>query len=244
MNISFIIPFHNEEKNVHIMLDQLIKLRKINSWDLEIIPVNDKSTDSTEKILNTYAKKFQFIKPIHRKKTNEISGNSMGQALREATLMAKGDIVVWTMGDCSDDVHTYQKIIKKLESGYDLVFASRYMTGGSKGNLDNLKAFLSRWGTILARILFGIEVNDITNAFRGFKKGVFKKANPTASDFAISPEFAIRAKLAGFKLGEVPTIYHNRIEGVSNFKLYKMIVSYISTYGILYLDYNVFHKPL
>lgn len=231
MKISFITPLHNEEKNVQVLLNRLILLIKKHNWQAEIIPVNDKSSDKTGEILNRYAEKFPFIKPVHRRqKASEKEGNTMGKALQEGTKKATGEVVVWTMGDCSDDLATYPAIVNKLSQGYDMVFASRYMEGGSKGNLDTLKAFLSRWGTILARSIFGITVHDITNAFRGFKKEVFLKTKPRAGDFAISPEFAIRAHLAGFKLGEVPTVYHNRVEGISSFKLVKMTLSYLTIY--------------
>ncbi len=242
MKVSFIIPFHNEEKNAGPMLEQLITIGEKKGWTVEIIPVNDKSSDTTGKILDAYGKKYKSIHPVHRKKNSEEMGNTMGKALCEGTLKAKGDIVIWTMGDRSDESSTYAKIINQISSGYDIVFASRYMRGGSKGNLDNLKAFLSQWGTNLARCMFGVPVHDITNAFRGFKREVFIKVKPSAPDFAVSPEFAIRAYMSGYRLGEVPTVYHNRTEGISNFKLFKMTRSYLSIYILLFLHYRILKK--
>jgi hypothetical protein len=134
------------------------------------------------------------------------------------------------MGDLADDTSTYADIVQELKSGSDMVFGSRYMPGGSRGNLDPFKAFFSSWGTMLAKLLFGVPVHDITNAFRGFKRNVFEKIKLDSPGFAISPEFAIKAHLKGFKLGEVPTIYTNRIEGVSSFKLFRMIRSYLGLY--------------
>lgn len=244
MKISFIVPFHNEEKSVSIVLDRIIQIAKSHKWNVEIIPINDKSSDLTPNIINRYAKKYPVIKALHRMRLSNNTGNTMGEALREATSKATGDLVIWTMGDCSDDPLTYSKIVKKLTDGYDMVFASRYMKGGSKGNLDTLKAFLSQWGTVLAKVLFQIPVNDITNAFRGFRKQVFIVTNPRSSDFAISPEFAIRAQICGFKLGQVPTTYHNRVEGISNFKLYNMTLSYLSIYINLFIHHRLLNKPL
>ena len=75
-----------------------------------------------------------------------------------------------------------------------------------------------------------MKVHDITNAFRGFKKDILDKIHLEASGFAISPELAIKAHLSGYKLGEVPTVYHDRVEGVSNFKLWKMSLEYLLLY--------------
>jgi len=242
MKISFIIPFHNEEKNCFPMIRRVEKFAKLNRLSFEIIPVDDRSNDDTGKILRQLAKKNKHIKPIYRRNDNEEQGNTMGKALIEGTKVPTGKIIIWTMGDLTDDTKTYQDIIKKIEDGYDIVFASRYMPGGSRGNLDPLKALLSFWGTILAQLLFGIKVHDITNAFRGFRREVFEKIKLTSSGFSISPEFAIKAHLAHFKLGEVPTVYRNRTEGISNFKLYKMTKSYLKLYLSLFFRYIVFPR--
>lgn len=243
MKISFVIPFHNEEKNCLPMLERVSSFAQAKKLSYEIIPVDDRSTDTTKNILIKAAKDDPRIKPIYRKNDHEEKGNTMGKALIEGTTSAGGSIIIWTMGDLADDTKTYLSIIDKINRGYDLVFGSRYMPGGSRGNLDLIKAFLSSWGTLLARFLFGIPVHDITNAFRGFKKEIFEKIRLDSSGFSISPEFAIKAYLVGFKLGEVPTVYTNRVEGVSSFRLFKMIKSYLFLYLNLLLKYKILHKP-
>ena len=242
MKISFVIPLHNEEKNAKRVIERVIVFASSKNWHFEIIPVDDRSSDGTKKILQTVAKKNSNVKPIYRKKDNSEKGNTMGESLIDGTSNASGEIIIWTMGDLADDPKTFGDIVKKIYSGYDVVFGSRYMPGGSRGNLDPFKAFLSSWGTLLARLFFGIKVHDITNAFRGFKKEVFSSFQLESGGFSISPEFAIKAHLAGFKLGEVPTIYNNRVEGISNFKLYKMTRSYLAVYFSLFYKYKISRK--
>jgi len=239
MKVSFVIPFHNEEKNCIPMVERVVKYARRNHLIFEVIPVDDRSTDQTPIFLRSLFIKHSSVKPVFRKVDIEERGNTMGKALVAGTKKAKGKIVIWTMGDMADDTKTYGEIIKKLNEGFDMVFGSRYMPGGSRGNLDRIKAFLSSWGTRLAQLLFGVEVHDITNAFRGFKKSVFDQLQLDSSGFSISPEFAIKAHLAGFRLGEVPTIYTNRVEGVSNFKLYKMTKSYLTLYWKLFCKYRL-----
>ena len=212
------------------MLSQVNDFAKQRKWDYEIIPVNDQSSDQTGPLLEIYSKKNKRIKPLHRKNELHEQGNTMGKALLEGSQKATGEIIIWTMGDRADDPDTYGKIVEKIKEGYDLVFGSRYIPGGTWGSLDPTKAFLSSQGTVLARYLFGIGVHDITNAFRGFKKELLNKIELESSGFSISPEFAIKAHLAGYKLGEVPTVYHDRVEGVSNFKLWNMSLAYLRVY--------------
>lgn len=244
MKISFVIPFHNEENNCLPMVERVRRFARKNKIKYEIIPIDDRSTDDTKNILQKLSKKDKQIFPIFRKKDSEERGSTMGKALMEGTSKAKGDIVIWTMGDLADDTGTYLDIIGKIKSGYDLVFGSRYMPGGSAGNLDLIKAFLSSWGTQLARLLFGVPVHDITNAFRGFKKEIFAGLKLYSSGFSISPEFAVKAHLAGFKLGEVPTVYTNRVEGVSSFKMFKMIRNYLTLYFFLIWKYKLLKKNI
>src|SRR3989344_2775068 len=230
MKVSFVIPFHNEEINCIPMIERVVSYAKKKSFNFEVIPVDDRSSDRTAILLAQIANKYRVVKPIYRKHDKEEKGNTMGRALIAGTKSAKGEYVIWTMGDMADDTKTYGEIINKLEEGFDMVFGSRYLPGGSRGNLDRVKAFLSSWGTRLAQFLFGVKVHDITNAFRGFKKEVFDKISLTSSGYSISPEFAIKAHIEGFKLGEVPTGYTIRVQGASNFKLYKMTRSYLALY--------------
>lgn len=236
MKISFVIPFHNEEKNAKPMIERVTEYAVTQKWNFEIIPVNDRSSDNTRQVLEDEAKKYKFVHPLHRVFDGKETGNTMGKALLEGSKKASGDIIIWTMGDGSDDVNTYGAIVEKTKQGFDLVFASRYMTGGTWGSLDPTKAFLSSRGTMLARFLFNVPVHDITNAFRGFKKELLKKITLESAGFAISPEFAIKTHLAGFTLGEVPTVYHDRVEGVSNFKLWHMTIEYLLVFLKLFIQ--------
>lgn len=244
MMVSFIIPFHNEEKNCLPMLTRVIDYARSHDLKYEVIPIDDRSTDQTTKILKTVSNKFKQVKPVFRITDTCQKGNTMGKALIEGTRRAKGDIVIWTMGDLADDSETYGRIIDSLQDGADLVFASRYIPGGSRGNLDFIKATLSSSGTLLARWLFGIPVHDITNAFRGFKKSLFESITLNSPGFPISPELAIKAHLSGYKLVEVPTVYTNRKEGISNFKMFSMVKSYLLLYLRLFVNYKILRKPI
>src|SRR3989338_9395142 len=237
-DVSFIIPFHNEAENAGPMLERVLQFGKNAGWNFEIVPVDDRSNDNTGKILENYTKKYPKVIHSFRRQDGGELGNTMGYALKLGTEKSQGKIVIWTMGDMSDDTQTYSAIVEKINTGYDMVFGSRYMPGGSRGNLEAFKAFLSSNGTLLARILFGIPVHDITNAFRGFRKLVYAKIKPQGLGFDISPEFAIKAHQAGFKLGEVPTVYINRDKGVSKFKMWKMIRQYLHVYWTLLLNPN------
>ncbi len=234
--ISIVIPAFNEEKNIPPLIDSLTNLINKERWNAEIVIVDDNSKDLTGKISDEIARKNKYVKVIHRKTGN----NGMGFALRDGTYYAKGKYIIWTMADRSDKLETFPKILKKLKQGYDMVFGSRYMKGGSRGELDLLKAFLSSTYTRLCRVLFGIKVHDITNAFRGFKKELSENIKLESGDYAISPEFAIKAHLKKYRLGEVPTSYNFRKEGTPKFKISKMFFRYTKQLLLFFKDKNSF----
>ncbi|MFH1655222.1 MAG: glycosyltransferase family 2 protein [Candidatus Omnitrophota bacterium] len=222
MKTSIVIPAHNEEKNISYVLRDILKLGMVS----EIIVVDDHSQDKTYQVVKQISRDCPQIKIIQRKGDKK----GMGVSLRQGTRAANGEIIIWVMADRSDDIGTTPLIIEKIQNGYDLVFASRYMPGGSTGDLNYIKAFFSRSYSFVCKILFGFNVNDITNAFRGFKKKVFLEINPESDDFTISPELSIKAQLKGFKLAEIPTVYSNRKAGRNNFNIFKMGLRYISLF--------------
>jgi glycosyltransferase involved in cell wall biosynthesis len=221
METSIIIPAHNEQGNLTKLLGSILKLKR-SLRSFETILVDDNSSDNTGAIADRYAKKYKIIKVLHRGRGR----NGMGAALKAGTNIAKGRFIIWMMGDNSDDLATIPKFIKQLKNNADIVFGSRYIKGGSSSNLDAYKAMLSKNYTLITQILFGIKVHDITNAFRAFKKEVYSQIRLKSDDFAISPEFAIKAHLRGFKLKEVPTTYKDRQAGKPKFKILKMGIAY------------------
>ncbi|MBU0762960.1 MAG: glycosyltransferase [Candidatus Altiarchaeota archaeon] len=222
MKYSIVIPAYNEDGNIEELVNDI---KKSCCGEHEIILVDDNSSDNTPEICDILSK-HKNISCIHRKKGD----NGMGYALIDGTRWAKGDYIVWVMGDRSDKTDTIDEIVKKLDEGYDMVIGSRYMNGADSGDLARDKAIYSSGYTLLARLIFGIPVHDITNAFRGFRKKVFQDITLESGDFAISPEFAIKAQLRGYKLGEVPTTYTNRKAGKPKFSLIKMSIRYISLF--------------
>lgn len=87
--ISVLIPMHNEEKVLHHALDALLQC-DYDKDKLEIIPINDSSTDSTSELLDEYHKKSPIIRPLHR--CSDLKGKPA--ALNDAMNIAKGEIII------------------------------------------------------------------------------------------------------------------------------------------------------
>jgi len=89
--VTVVIPMKNEELVARHILDRLLE-SSYPTDKLEIIPVNDHSTDDTMKILDEYDKRYEHIKPYHRLSDEQKPGKA--NALNEVMAMAKGEIIV------------------------------------------------------------------------------------------------------------------------------------------------------
>ncbi len=217
MKVSIIVPAHNEEENLPELMKRLEDTAE-SIGDAEIILVDDHSTDSTPGLCDSYVKGRKNVRTVHRSSGDR----GMGNALKEGTRAARGNYIIWTMADLCDDLSSVPGMISALDGGADMVFASRYMHGGNAGDLEGFKRLMS-WGfSRMSRMLLGLPVHDVTNAYRAFRKDVFYEVKPGRGDFTISPEFSLLAHLAGYRLAEVPTSYSKRKRGVASFKILKM----------------------
>ncbi len=225
-DLSIVIPCFNERRNLSPLLEETKALCEQMGWAWEIIVVDDGSTDGTGQWAEAWAINEPNVYVIRRR-----GDRGLGRALRAGTHSARGTWVLWLMGDRSDTLDTLPLLVQALESGADLVLASRYMPGGSRGNLGRVKAFLSSRCSVIARWVLGVPVHDITNAFRAFRREIWDVLTPSAVDFAISPELVIRAHLAGYQLGQVPTSYRDRLAGRSSFDVRRMVWKYLKVMG-------------
>ena len=222
IDVSFVIPANNEELNLELLLKAIEQ--ESQGWDFayEVIVVDDHSVDKTYDLVLNLSKNNERIKVIK----NDRGAKGMGVALLAGSYKAQGKYICWLMADLSDDLSLIRCMCDKLEQGMDMVFASRYMAGGSSGDLERWKAFLSGAFTKMARIWFGFNVHDITNAYRMFRRQLLNEVTLTSIGFSISPEFAIKSHLYGAKLDELPALYKRRTKGQAKFKLMKVFFSY------------------
>ncbi len=89
-SVSVLVPMHNEEKVARFILDRLV-VTDYPTDRYEVIPINDHSTDATKEILEEYASKYEFIKPLHRY-GDLPRGKQNG--LNDALKVAKGDVII------------------------------------------------------------------------------------------------------------------------------------------------------
>src|SRR5262249_52499166 len=155
-------------------------------------------------------------------------GRGPALALRHGFAVASGEAVVVTMADGSDEPGDIPRLLAKLREGYDVVAASRYMRGGRQLGGPWVKGLLSRLAGRSLNLLAGVPTSDVTSAFRMYRKAALDRlVLESDQGFELALEITVKAHLAGMRIAEIPTIWHDRVEGKSNFKLMRWLPRYL-----------------
>lgn len=208
-----ILPAYNEYEN----LKDLVK--NIKEMGYKILLVDDGSVDKTPEL------KTQVDYYIRHEKNL-----GLGEALNSAIKFIKNfdDGVAITMdADSSHPADTIPLIEEKLKN-HDVVVASRFSGGGTKG-VGLTRKILSRIASIILEIRFGLKVKDPTILFRAYRIEVLKKLEPDLPpDFTAS--FLLLKKLLKItdRICEVPVVVRYDLKkGKSKMRLLKTILAYI-----------------
>ena len=230
--LSVIVPAHNEAENLTKFIIDLEKVLGQNQIDREIIVVNDNSSDNTNQILVNLCRPFKSLRFIEN---NDSCG--FGRAVRLGLQEFYGDAVAIMMADRSDSPNDLVKYWLKLQEGHECVFGSRFIKGGQIHHYPKFKLIVNRLVNTMIRFAFSIEYNDITNAFKIYRREVIKGCKPFISPhFNLTVEIPLKAIIRGYSWIVVPISWRNRTKGVAKLKLREMGSRYFFIIAYLLLE--------
>jgi dolichol-phosphate mannosyltransferase len=226
MKLSVVIPARNEEGHLNSTLEGLVThLDAAGISNFEIIVVDDGSTDRTAEILNGWADRDCRLRPI----TNE-GRHGYGRAVRCGLDSVTGDAVVITMADASDDPGDIVTYYRVLRDEAECVFGSRFISGSEVIDYPRFKLVINRLVNGVIRVLFGLKCNDVTNAFKGFRRSVIDGCRPLVSPhFNLTIELPLKAVVRGYTFKVVPVSWRNRTSGESQLHLKEQGSRYLFT---------------
>jgi dolichol-phosphate mannosyltransferase len=219
MKLSILIPAYNEEGSIAETLLHISHVLKRENIEHEILVVNDNSKDNTLLELEILKQAIDTLRIV----TNT-GPNGFGNAVRFGLEKFEGDCVAIMMADLSDDpedlVRFYRTMVNKK---VDCVFGSRWIHGGQVFGYPKPKRFLNRVFNTIVRIMFRIKYNDITNAFKLYKKETIAGLMPLLSPhFNLTLELPLKAIVRGFSYSILPNSWRNRKHGESKLKIKEM----------------------
>lgn len=213
--VSIILPTYNEAENIVPLIKEIQRSVKIR---YEIIVVDDNSPDQTSKIVLAFIKKSR-AKNIRLK--TRLSNRGLTNSIREGIGLSKGNVVVWMDCDFSMPPFVINKLLEKIEEGYDISVGSRFVKGGQfkkaeKGKKDSLLAIvLSRMMNYIIRFILGNNFKDYTSGFIATRKKVFKKVHLRGDYGEYFIDLIYKSFSHKFKIIEVPYICLPRSKGES-----------------------------
>lgn len=232
MKLSVLIPAHNEEKSVQSTLLKVYETLKEKKVEHELLVIDDASTDGTAKILEGLKKDIPTLRYFTKG-----SPNGYGLAVRFGLARIEGDAVAIMMADGSDSAEDLLEYYNKLEEGFDCVFGSRFIKGARVIDYPLHKMILNRFGNYFIKFLLGVKHNDITNAFKCYKKEVIGGVRPLFSNhFNLTVELPLKAVARGYSYATVPISWTNRAEGISKFKIKEMGSRYLFIVLYIFLE--------
>jgi dolichol-phosphate mannosyltransferase len=230
--LSVVIPARDEEGCIASTLEHLHLELRLHKIPHEIIVVDDGSSDRTGVIVAALSKSI----PEARLVTNGPM-HGFGRAVAYGLQRATGDALVIMMADESDDCRDVVRYWNALNEGCDAVFGSRFMKGGGVIDYPRLKLCINRMANLFIRLLFGISLNDTTNAFKAYRRTVIEGCQPMLSaHFNLTVEIPLKTIIRGYSWTVIPITWRNRRTGLAKLKIQEMGSRYLFICLYLWLE--------
>jgi dolichol-phosphate mannosyltransferase len=207
------VPTYNELENLQPLLAAVF----VQLPEARVLVIDDGSPDGTGELADRLAKSDPRISVMHR-----TSKNGLGEAYRAGLswILAKPDCAAIVQMDCDfshspDDVAL---LLRSLDAGADLVLGSRYVAGGSTPGWSRRRRFVSRGGSLFARVVLGLPFRDLTGGFKAWRRDFLAELGTDgsyANGYGFQIEMTWHADRKGASIVEVPITFRERIAGSS-----------------------------
>lgn len=236
-SLSVVIPARDEEECIASTLSDIVGALRRAAIPYEVIVVDDGSTDQTAVLVS----QFGGLDPAVRLIRNR-GRHGFGMATRAGLDVASGDAVAVMMADESDSPSDLVEYFRVLQQGYDCAFGSRFISGSNVIDYPSHKLFMNRTANFFIRVLFGLPYNDVTNAFKCYRREVINAMQPLISPhFNLTVEMPLKAIIRGYSYKITPISWTNRKSGVSKLKLKEMGSRYLFIVLYLWLEKYLSH---
>ena len=218
--VSIVVPAREEGSSIEEFLERLLEAVDL---PCEVLVIVDSIDDSTYPYLNKYSRVDGRVRPL----VNEL-GPGPAQAIRCGIESALADVAVVTMADGSDDPRQIDPLTRLVERGVVVAAASRYSRGGQQIGGPFLKGSLSRLAGLSLALFARVGTRDATNSFKAYQTAFVRAVGiDSDSGFEIGIEMVAKARRVRMPVAELPTIWLERQQGISNFRVAAWIPRYL-----------------
>jgi len=200
---SIIIPCYNE---IATIKDILLKVADSPIENMEIIVVDDGSTDGCKELLEGELKEYLDILICHEQNQGK------GAALRSGIKNATGDYIIIQDADLEYDPQEYPKLLKPLlDNKADVVYGSRFLGGQSHRVLFFWHSVGNRFLTLLCNIFSDLNLTDMETCYKVFRKEIIQGITISENRFGFEPEITLKiSRISNIRIYEVGISYFGR----------------------------------
>lgn len=212
--ISIILPTYNERENLPIIIWLLFKYLQ-DKVEFEIIIIEDGSPDGTLEVAKQLQDIYGTENIIIQDRGKKLG---LGTAYKAGLELATGDYIILMDADLSHHPkYICQFLEKATTGGYDIVTGTRYKGEGGVYGWDLKRKLISCGANTLTQMALGPSVSDLTGSFRLYKHEVLRKliGLSKSKGYAFQMEIIVLAEQKGYKIGEVPISFVDRVYGQS-----------------------------
>jgi glycosyltransferase involved in cell wall biosynthesis len=206
--LSVIIPAYNEENTIQSILDQVFGL-KMDQILIEVIVINDCSTDKTKALIESYRSKNQThtLRLIDQEKNM-----GKGAAIRKGIEEASGDFLIIQDADLEYDPREYEVLLNPILNGKaDVVYGSRFMGSNPHRILFFWHSLGNKLLTFLSNMFNNLNLTDMETCYKMFRSELIKKIHLQENRFGFEPEVTAKiARVPDIRIYEVGISYYGR----------------------------------
>ncbi len=207
MDISIVIPAYNEEKRLGQTLRHVANYLESKSYQKEVLVINDGSKDKTGSLVQEFCNKYSFIKLID----NPINSGK-AYSVNRGMLLASGRRILFMDADGSTPIEELEKLNKAIEHGFDIAIGSRRVSGANVVEDQSIPRLFLGWiFRHIVSFILPLKIIDTQNGFKLFKNEIAKNVFSKQKTFgwAFDVEILLIATRLGYKIKEVPIVWHN-----------------------------------
>lgn len=237
--ILVIIPTYNESENIARMIETVFQ----QSDDFHLLIVDDNSPDGTADLIKELAPKFPGRLHLESRAGKQGLGTAYIHGFKWG-LEHNYDYILEMDADFSHPPTKLSELVKECDKGADIAVGSRYTSGGKVKDWPLSRILLSYFANLYVQFITWIPCRDATAGFVCYKKDVLKAINLDNIKFigyAFQIEMKYKAWRQGFKIGEVPITFVDRVRGTSKMSTH---IFKEAMFGVLELRWKAINGKL